>query len=142
MPTKQHQVVGVVIFSGGDDDFPPDVTGAAAALSRRGFRVFCLPERLKALLLLEGDDFMEVTIAADISTDDSRKMSAADWEIVGALMDEAGDIVNPFGAMADGFGPLGPDHVPLEDVFGKRLLCYDDEAIAREIVKRKKELAT
>jgi hypothetical protein len=33
--------------------------------------------------------------------------------------------------------PLEPDHTPLQDVFEKRLLCYDDEEIAREIVKRK-----
>jgi hypothetical protein len=103
--------------------------------------VFCLPERLRSLLLVEGDDFMEVTIPADISTDDNRKMSAADWEIVGALMDEANVIVSPFGALADSFGALGPDHVPLEEVFGERLLCYDEEEFARAIVKRKKELA-
>jgi hypothetical protein len=143
MMRKQRKVIGLVSFSGGLDDRPPDVTGAAAALSRRGFRVFCLPERLRQLLIVDGDDFMEITIAADISTDDSQKMSAADWEIVGALMDEVNDIVKPFGCVgADSFGLLEPDHVPFEDIdFGKRLLRYDEEAMAREIVERKKQLA-
>jgi hypothetical protein len=106
--------MGTVIFSGDLDEC--DVEGAAAELRRRGFEVLHMPEKFRRRLLHPLDDFLEVSITADLpgGSDD---LGADDWKIVGAVMDEVNAIVDPYGAMADDFGPVTPDHIPFSQVF-------------------------
>ena len=83
---------------------------------------------------------MEISIAANLSSDDCRKLSADDWKIVGAIMEEVNTIVDPYGALADDFGPLPPDHTPFDHLFGE--LTKNDDALAREIAARRGTRAT
>jgi hypothetical protein len=94
--TTMQKIIGLVIFSG---DCDPDPEGATAVLRQHGFEVLPMPENFRPQLLHPKDYFLEVYIDAGDSDPGTRAV-------------EVDLLVDRFGATADDFGMLEPDHVP------------------------------
>ena len=113
--TKRQKVVGTVAFSGDMDERDPET--ASIELQRAGFEVERMPEKFRPHLLLVHDDFLEITIGADLSSDINRELTKDDWEIVHALWAKANAIVPPSGGNVDDVGVVERDHKPFDHLF-------------------------
>jgi len=115
--TKRQKVVATVIFSGHDLD-RRDPETASVELQEAGFAVERMPEKFRPHLQLVHDDFLEITIDADLSSNENRKLTADDWKIVYALWDKAKAIAGRHGGDVDEVGVVERDHKPFDHLFG------------------------
>ena len=114
--TKRQKVVATVIFSG--EDPRRDVETTSVELQRAGFAVERLPEKFRPQLDLVHDDFLEITIGAELSSDENRKLTKADREIVNAIWAKAEAIAGRHGGDVDDVGVVERDHKPFDHLFG------------------------
>ena len=132
----RKRIMGLVTFDGERD---PDVEAAVAELRRAGFGVVRMEEKFRRLLHHPRDDFVEVSIDAELSSDDLQKLSADERKIVDKFRQKVDAIVAGYRAEADSFGLAQPGELPLAVVFGRELVAAD-EALAAEIDKRDGEM--
>jgi hypothetical protein len=90
-----------VVFSGNLPDL--DVDRALAELTKAGYTVTRLPDALRAILDVPGDDFAEVSFEAP-----NAERAEDAFEEISAVVDQYGGALDPY----DDAGPMQPDHVP------------------------------
>ena len=118
MPTRNTRLMATAVFGG---ELDPDVDAACDALLKAGFAVTRMPERLRPLLYLPNDDFIEAY--KDVAMEED---CCCTRQIEGFLpsdcacsimMDEINKIVKDYGGLCDECGPIDHTYVPFEDTF-------------------------
>jgi len=119
MPTRNTRLMATAVFSG---ELDPDVVAACVALENAGFAVTRMPERLRPLLCLPNDDFIEAY--KDVSMEEdcccTRQIEGAILPLDCAcsmMMREIDKIVKDYGGSCPEGGPIDHTHVPFAATF-------------------------
>jgi hypothetical protein len=99
------KLIAKIAFGGGVEPNDPD--SAAEELEQAGFTVFRLSPEHEGRLDHELDDHLEAVIEG-----------CDEYKIIIATMREVAKIVDPHGGFCVECGPLEPDHVPFDYLFG------------------------